>query len=776
MKLTSKLLILLLLVVSVFISCDLATTQYTITFDTGEWASVDPQIINENGTVTEPADPTSEGIVFAGWYEDEELTTLYDFDIVVDRDITLYAKWVEGITVSFDSDGGSAVSDVEVFEGDSLTRPEDPTYEGYTFAGWYVMVDDDQLVAYDFNNSVRGDFTLYAVWTNNEYKVYFDWNNDSEPEEYPGDHTFLDVTYGLPMPSAYIDAQRIGYTFEGVGDLPNYEDYDEYWYLHVYYYDNMASARLWDKAENSTLYGIWSPNSYTVTLKPNGGSGEDIDITVTYDQDMPSGVIAHTRDGYAFDGYYDDATNGTQYYDKDMDSTHVWDIAENDYLYAHWTQLFTVTFSGTDISDKSVRDGEAVSEPTEPTRSGYEFDGWYTSDSFTTEYDFDATITADTTIYAQWTELFTVSFSGTEISDKSVRDGEAVSEPTEPTRSGYEFDGWYTSDSFTTEYDFDAIITADTTIYAKWTATQYDITYYLDEGTNSGSNPSSYTIEDDDITLENPTKTGYVFDGWYGDSSYTGSEIEKIDTSAAENVDVYAKWIEVYTVSFVDNDGDSETSINDQEINSGDSATEPTAPTKTGYDFDGWYSDPALTSSYSFSSSVTADITLYGKFTAKSTEITFNFQGGRDGSLGTEATYDYDMPSALIAPISDSYDFLGYFDKSSGGTEYYDSHMASSKAWDKDSETATLYAHWTPKTYTVTFDQNGGVGGADTIEAFNNQKLPVLEDVSAPTKTDYIFQGYEDVDGTLYYDGDLTPILVWNGAADFTLYAKWVMD
>ena len=146
---------------------------HTVTFETGEGSDVDDQIVNDGETAEEPEDPTWEGHTFEGWYLDEECTIPYDFSTPVTEDITLYAKWEEIAepvppepethTVTFETGEGSDVDDQIVNDGDTATKPQDPTREGYVFGGWYL--DEDCTIPYDFNTPVTGDIILYAKWT-----------------------------------------------------------------------------------------------------------------------------------------------------------------------------------------------------------------------------------------------------------------------------------------------------------------------------------------------------------------------------------------------------------------------------------------------------------------------------------------------------------------------------------------------------------------------------------------------------------------------------------
>ena len=99
-----------------------------------------------------------------------------------------------------------------------------------------------------------------------------------------------------------------------------------------------------------------------------------------------------------------------------------------------------------------------------------------------------------------------------EYAKQIVQAGETAIEPDVPSRQGYQFTDWYLDD---TKYDFNAAVTGDMTLTAKWTLDRYTISYNLNNGTATG-NPDSYTVESDAITLNTPTRPGYTFTGWSG--------------------------------------------------------------------------------------------------------------------------------------------------------------------------------------------------------------------------------------------------------------------
>ena len=141
-------------------------SSYVVSFNPNGGSHVADQTVVAGQTVTRPDDPLKEGFDFAGWYKDSGLTQAYDFSTPVNSSFTLHAKWTAAapktFTVQFESNGGSPVPSQTVTEGDVVARPEDPSKEGFSFAGWFV--DTGLVNLYDFGMPVHGNFTLFAKW------------------------------------------------------------------------------------------------------------------------------------------------------------------------------------------------------------------------------------------------------------------------------------------------------------------------------------------------------------------------------------------------------------------------------------------------------------------------------------------------------------------------------------------------------------------------------------------------------------------------------------
>ena len=183
-----------------------------------------------------------------------------------------------------------------------------------------------------------------------------------------------------------------------------------------------------------------------------------------------------------------------------------------------------------------------IGKLTAPTVEGYTFDGWYADAAYTTEFDFTQPITGDTTIYAKWTANdYYVSFvteHGDPPTSQNVKYNGTAKDPGKLSEEGYTFDDWYTDDTYSTKFDFTQPIKHNITVYAKWTANDYEVSFI----TEHGKTPTSQNVKYNG-TATNPgelTEEGYTFDGWYTDDTYS----TKFDFSTPITGDtkVYAKW------------------------------------------------------------------------------------------------------------------------------------------------------------------------------------------------------------------------------------------
>lgn len=221
------------------------------------------------------------------------------------------------------------------------------------------------------------------------------------------------------------------------------------------------------------------------------------------------------------------------------------------------------------------------------------------------------------------------SNGGSLVPSQIVEKGDKVTKPEDPTRNGYDFVNWTYQGE---EWSFiDCVVTEDMTLVANWSIITYNITYELNGGTNSSSNPSTYTVEDT-ITLADPSKTGYSFAGW----TLNDEPISTIQAGTYGNLTLVATWsINSYNVTVTSSDTSKGTVSGSGTYEYNSQVTVVATPATDCY-FKGWYSDSELTAkvsdkaSYSFTMS-TSDVSLYAEFwtqAEKEEEETWNKNHG----------------------------------------------------------------------------------------------------------------------------------------------------
>lgn len=258
-----------------------------------------------------------------------------------------------------------------------------------------------------------------------------------------------------------------------------------------------------------------------------------------------------------------------------------------------------------------------------------------------------------------------------------------------------------------------------------------------------------------------PFKDGFTFCGWHKDNNFT--EPWDFQTDKIKGITtLYAKWeINKYRVDF--NLQSHGSAIDSQTIIYKDIVTRPAEPEDNGFNFEGWYSDPACTTPWDFDNyAVTSDLTLYAKWTPKKVAVFFEENGG---TLVNDLVVDYD--SKISEPTSTRPGYL--FDN-----WYLDSACTDKWNFSADAvkNNTTLYAKWIPKESIIDFEENGGsevskiVGKTD--QTLTDRLLP------ASTKEDYILEGwYTAAD----FSGDALTQLPEKFPVDgITFYAKWKLE
>ena len=653
-------------------------------------------------------------------------------------------------TISFDTNGGSNVSSLTVNDGKVAKRPADPTKANKTFGGWYV--DASLTTPYDWSSTVGCSFTLYAKWNDITYTVKYDANGGSGTAMGNTTHTV-----GVASNLAQNTYSRTGYTFLGWSKTKTDAD--------ATYADQASvSTNVTTEAETVTLYAIWQGVSYTVMYNGNGNTGgstgNSSHVYGTASELTANGFI---KAGYDFAGWAESPDGDVKFTDKQPVSDLVTSSGGTKMLYAKWTMhTYNVTFDvdgGSEVQKQQVTyNGRATRPSEDPKKNGYDFKGWYKEDKVT-EFNFDTElIYKDTTVYAVWTAIsYSITYDNLQGAansnpNKYTIDSKTITLADPSERVGYDFTGWTVNDADTPKKNLtiESGSTGDKTFKANWKPTEYDIIYTNVDGAIN-NNPSTYTIEDETITLLDPSIDGKTFKGWTTagvETATKGLAIEKGSTGAKVFTAVWQN--EKFSVTF-DVDGGSE--IKKQEVACNGHAKRPERdPKKEGYDFKGWYKADKKTEFNFETEVISADTTVYAVWTLIEYKIAYNnLQGATNLN---PASYTIEDTPVKLQPVSVAgKKFKGWYD-----VDVQVSEIPQGKTGD-----LTLMAMWEDETFTVTFDVEG-VTSSETVVYGKTVNKPTPDPVKKGYKFDEWYDGNEKFDFS-------TPIV-----RDVKLCAKFTIE
>jgi uncharacterized repeat protein (TIGR02543 family) len=533
----------------------------------------------------------------------------------------------------------------------------------------------------------------------------------------------------------------------------------------------------------AVTYGL--SNVYTLTYKagPNG-SGSDV---VEYYSSGSSATLANasaafTRTGYVISGWTTSSTSGASQTNALSSSL---TISADTILYPVWSSAsYTITYNyngatggNTTTSSSYTSGGTAITLPT-PTKTGYTFGGWYSDAGLTIAVTGTQTPNSSYTLYAKWdagTYTLTYTYNGATggagtTTSSYTTGGTAITLPT-PTKTGYTFGGWYAENTFVTAVTGAQTPSASATLYAKWTAGTYTLTYTYNGATGgAGTASSSYTTGGSAITLPTPSKTGYTFGGWYAESTFV-TAISGTQTPAADAT-LYAKWNNgTYTLTYNYNSATGGNGTVSDSFTTGGTAITLPAPTRTGYNFAGWFAENTFVTAVTGAQSPTASATLYAKWTAGTYTLTYTYNGATGGNGSSTASYTTGGSTiTLPTPTKTGYTFAGWFAESTFATSVTGAQSPSADA--------TIYAKWTAINYTLTYNSNSATSGSVPVDATNyniGSNASVAANSGNLVRTGYTFAGWTlnaGGTGTVYNSGDALLF----GAAAQVLYAKWTAN
>lgn len=714
--------------------------KYEVHFETDGANEVESLLLEYLSVVAEPT-VNKEGYKLLGWYTDANFQNKFNFATQIKSDLTLYALFeaneVQVVihTVTFKDANNDVFLILEVPSGKSLSAPVGPSKEGHTFDGW-----DTSL------NNITTDLTVLPLFVVKEYMVIFkdydasiidtvivkhgeDAIAPAEPSREGYDFsswstTFVSVQSDIEVFAKY-DRQSYIVQFNTNGGSiiqAQYIDFERYasevipsrnGYAFNGWFKNEALTEKFNFAtpiiQPITLHAAWitlvQPTSSTVTFK-------EVDDTVLHTIDVSFGEVVNeyipSKEGYKFVGWYLDVNFSNKF---NFSTT----IKSDLNLYAKWEAIvvelkdYIVSFNtvgASDVLSQVVPEGSKVISPEAPEKYGYQFDGWYANAQYTLLYDFNLPVTKDIVIFAKWKTIrHTVQFvdyDGSVIDTFMIETGRNAYEPARPQRVGYSFDRW--DKDFTNVHE-------DLVVRATYTINRYVVTFE----TNGGTEVQSVTTEYNTLIEApyDPSKLGYLFDGWYLNGQFTGDEF-LFDKPITANTKLYTKWTNnTNTVTFYSESGEV---IKTVLVITGEDAIAPVPPTKAGYNFIGWDTD--FTNVHT-NLSVTAIYAIFKYI------VTFESNGGSQ----VEPIY-VEYRARVYEPLSptkEGYDFEGWYTDGGYHTKFIFGNTIAADT--------KLYAKWVPLTYNVEFiDFDDRVIVTRKVEAGTDAVAP-----ENPTRTGYTF-------------------------------------
>lgn len=666
----------------------LVTEVYTVTFDSYGGTPVPPAQEVEYGlTATEPAAPEKTGYTFDGWYLGDEK---YDFSAAVEQNITLTAKWQKKtFTVKYylpDETGAWVEKKMDTVDSVdyatySLWTPN--AEDGYEFSGWYQKTADIGVKAKVEKLYMAKEWKLYGKFTPIEYTIQYVYNDGKATSTNPTTYTVESDTITL----ADATGADWGKTFlewhdengQKITEIPTGSTGDRVitaywnWPVHLHYLDKdnneIESATLyvselepgacvlptgektgydfdgWYEAKKDIgtashklnalsiakkweLYGRYTAKtdvSYTVKYLREGDNKVLAPEKVVTDQTFDTEVTEQAADVV---GYTPDAPSKTMILDEynkvltfsysantyDYTVRHIKQLPDGSYDEAN-AEVETLSGKFEALAAVTAKDyGEHYPTNDADTKQNIKIEEGLTID---VKYDLDEhTLTFETN-------------GGSAINPVTVRHGNAVARPADPTKDKYTFIGWYADPEFTEEYDFATVLEADKTIYAKFELTstpigdiyvRYDVLHIkqLPDGTYDLAN-----AEVEHLSAKKDTTVTAVIKDYRAThhvnvnrtlSKLTGTAIQPyrgVDGKPVYTILSVYYDLDFHTLTF-DTMGGSK--IAPETVRHGLTVAKPKDPVNGGYIFDGWYTDKTFRHRYDFSTPLTEDITIYAKW------------------------------------------------------------------------------------------------------------------------------------------------------------------
>ena len=478
--------------------------------------------------------------VFTGWNTRADgkgvtfknKASLGAYDATNGSTITLYAQWkIKQYSIIYKLNGGTNnKSNPASYNFKSTIKTlAKPTRKGYVFQGWFTDARCKKAFT-GIKKGSTGNKTVYAKWKVVKYTVQYVLNRGTAPKGNPTSYYVTTATIKLKNPT------RKGFTFLG-------------WYKEPNYKTKIVSITK-GSVGNLKLYAKWTPTKYTIKYNLNGGTNNKANPAFYTMASAKIVLSKPTRKGYVFDGWYTDSKFKNRFIAINKGTI------GNKTVYAKWKVIkYSISYvlnGGTAPTGNptSYTITSATITLKNPSRKGYTFAGWYKESGFKTKVTTIAKgSVGNLKLYAKWVATkykITYNLNGganNASNPATYTIATANISLAKPTRKGCVFEGWYSDSKFKNKVTtIPKGSTGNKTLYARWKIYEYLISYELNGGRYAIGNPASYNVNTPTITLLDATRSGYVFAGWYKESTFK-TRVTKIPRGSAGNLKLYAKWL-----------------------------------------------------------------------------------------------------------------------------------------------------------------------------------------------------------------------------------------
>jgi uncharacterized repeat protein (TIGR02543 family)/uncharacterized repeat protein (TIGR01451 family) len=626
------------------------------------------------------------------------------------------------------------------------------TDSGYSFAGWSapsyvslkgVNVNASNNVADYMSFRILNDLTLTAKWNINQYDIVYTMNKGTNPSSNPTTYTVEspDITLALPARTAY---DFLGWSGSN-GGVP----------------DSIISIPTGSYGRKE-YEARWQPTRYTIKYDANGGidpGSNPLEYTI---ESTTITLDTARRIGYKFKGWTITSDMASV---KIAAGSHIPSGSYGNLICtAQWEiQTYAVSYDY-DNADTPHPLNPATYDVSKlpvtlknPVRKGYSFDGWTGSNGPTP--DANVTIPANTAEDLSYTAHWRpVTYHIKYESDKSgtVLPSDSVYQITGTPCSlnaaslpGYTFLEWkIVSDSAGVTVPDGHSLPANTygniTCTAKWKINTYNITYNYNSGTQPGSsNPDTYQVIQLPIVLNNPTKTGYLFEGWTGSNGTTPQTSVTITDGNTGDLHFEANWTtNKYLIQYDYNEGDAPAKSNPSSYVIEDTPFEiSNQPARTGYTFTGWTGSNGAIPQTTIQ--VPKDQTDALSYQANWKPIVYSITCNGNGGTAPAAPNQYTIESSvtLQPSVQTGFNFMGW-QITSDSADVSIPNGVTIPAGSYGNILAT--AQWDTITYKIVYEYNGG--RPNDVENPIDYNITTSDTwLQPPSHSGYTFEGWEIV-------------------------------